>query len=321
MAIPAVRAASGFSLPRCGAGMAPQVCYHGITLVSCHEVSSGTVAGVTIAGPLEGPERSSSQNPKPRRRRTAASRHGPPVRVPGQSRGVTWLKMIRCLQGQHPLVPTMGDLPPEVRFGLAVVHRHVTLVPYAQSTEYQRPCRVVTPRALCRPQTASAVVGEISARPRAGRGPCAWRAGPRPLFRARRAGGAHSVCGAAARPGVACWHAAQTPISPPHGAGCTRTAGASKQCSQICPTSRVSARWSRAARWATRWSRAALKAARRDGIAGGGRRQAVTRSGAAGSVRSGAASAQACPVRSNGAAGRIQARPVADRRHLRHTWE
>ena len=58
MAIPAVRAASGFPLPRCGAGMAPYVCHHGLTLVSCHEVSSGKVGGVTMAGPFEGPERS-----------------------------------------------------------------------------------------------------------------------------------------------------------------------------------------------------------------------------------------------------------------------
>jgi hypothetical protein len=50
------------------------------------------------------------------------------------------------------------------------------------------------------------------------------------------AAGAHRMSGSTSSAGGSCGHAAQTPISPPQGAGCTRTAGASKQCSQICPT-------------------------------------------------------------------------------------
>jgi len=54
MAIPSVRTASGAHLPRCGAGMAPWVCHHGLTLVSFQAVSSGEGGGLTMAGPCEG---------------------------------------------------------------------------------------------------------------------------------------------------------------------------------------------------------------------------------------------------------------------------
>ena len=66
----------------------------------------------------------------------------------------------------------------------------------------------------------------------------------------------------------ACWHAAQTPISPPSGAGRTSTAGASRQRSQIEPTRGAWAPWSRTARWVTRRRRAAVNASWRDGAAG-----------------------------------------------------
>ena len=48
--------------------------------------------------------------------------------------------------------------------------------------------------------------------------------------------GTHLAWGAASPAGVSCWHAAQTPIFPPHGAGCTKSDGASRQRSQIWPT-------------------------------------------------------------------------------------
>jgi hypothetical protein len=55
MDIPSVRAAATFRA-RC-AGMAPRVCHHGFTLVSCQEGSSDTARGGTLTGPFEGPHR------------------------------------------------------------------------------------------------------------------------------------------------------------------------------------------------------------------------------------------------------------------------
>jgi len=55
MAIPSGRAASTFRAR--GAGMAPRVCHHGLTRVSCQEGSSDTARGGTRAGPFEGPHR------------------------------------------------------------------------------------------------------------------------------------------------------------------------------------------------------------------------------------------------------------------------
>ena len=57
MAITSVRTAAGFPHPRCCVGMALRVGHHGITLVSCQEVSSGQAGGCTIAGPSKGPDR------------------------------------------------------------------------------------------------------------------------------------------------------------------------------------------------------------------------------------------------------------------------
>jgi hypothetical protein len=47
------------------------------------------------------------------------------------------------------------------------------------------------------------------------------------------ASGDHPAWGSLSPAGVSCWHVPQTPISPPHGAGCIMTAGASQHCSQI----------------------------------------------------------------------------------------
>jgi hypothetical protein len=48
-------------------------------------------------------------------------------------------------------------------------------------------------------------------------------------IRGRGLGGVHRGWDASSFAGGTCWHAAQTPIPPPHSAGCTRSAGGSRQ--------------------------------------------------------------------------------------------
>jgi len=101
MAITSVRTAAGFPHPRCCVGMALRVGHHGITLVSCQQVSSGQAGGCTIAAPSKGPDRNRKVKTPHREEDEGRLRHCPPLRVPRQSRGCTWLKISRCLQGQH----------------------------------------------------------------------------------------------------------------------------------------------------------------------------------------------------------------------------